>query len=344
MSQLIRANYEMTKEEAVLVNGLMDKAEGDFRFYLLQMREEKGWKALGYASFDDYGKQARGLNGARLYQLAQAAEIQLSLPNSKILEKTPDSQLRPLAPLTDNERRQVWEEATAIAEEENRKLTAKLVQEAVDRLQAEKSQLQATLELTEQRTSDWRLQALDKEKALKELDQKAKVAQTEAATLRRTLALEAEKLAEAKILEVRAALNAEKDKAAKLDASVKSLKREREDAINRGVSNKLREKEQELNDKEAQLVGIEKRIAFLDKELQPLKGAFAIAEKHKPKIAMVDDLLNRIAVAITDAFEFNPEQGADIPEDILRQWERGVSKMSDLQIVLTNAINNGMLQ
>ena len=44
---IIRANYEMTKEEAEMVNGLMDRAESDFRFYLLKMRDEKGWKALG---------------------------------------------------------------------------------------------------------------------------------------------------------------------------------------------------------------------------------------------------------------------------------------------------------
>lgn len=332
MSQLIRANYEMTKEEAVLVNGLMDKAEGDFRFYLLQMREEKGWKALGYSSFDDYGINARGLTGTRLYQLAQAAEIQLSLPNSTIVEKAPESQLRPLAPLTDNERRQVWEEATAIAEEENRKLTAKLVQEAVDRLQAEKSQLQATLELTEQRNADWRLQALDKEKALKELDQKAKVAQTEAATLRRTLALEAEKLAEAKILEVRAALNAEKAKADKLDASVKSLKREREEAINRGVSNKLREQQQEIDAKEGQLVAIEKRIAFLRQELDPMDEEHEAIARHAPRIAKVDHLINSIAVELSDAFD--PDYCQDLPESLLRKWEAGSKKIGQLQDML----------
>ena len=38
---IIRANYEMTREEAELVNGLMDRAESDFRFYLLKMRDEK---------------------------------------------------------------------------------------------------------------------------------------------------------------------------------------------------------------------------------------------------------------------------------------------------------------
>lgn len=339
MSQLIRANYEMTKEEAVLVNGLMDKAEGDFRFYLLQMREEKGWKALGYASFDDYGIKARGLTGTRLYQLAQAAEIQLSLPNSTIVEKAPESQLRPLAPLTDNERRQVWAEATAQAEEENRKLTAKLVQEAVDRLQAEKSQLQATLELTEQRTSDWRLQALDKEKAIKELDQKAKLAQTEAASLRRTIALEAEKLANAKQLELQAELNKAKAEAVKRAAEVKSLKREREEAIQRGVANKLRDQQAEIDAKEGQLVAIEKRIEFLKNDLEPLNSAKKFTAHHKPRIAKVDNLINAIAVEISDAFD--PDLGPDIPPDLLDQWERGARKISQLQDMIHLAINGG---
>ena len=95
-----------------------------------------------------------------------------------------------LASLSEDERRQVWEEATAQAEAEQKKLTAKMVQEAVDRLNAEKAELQSTLALIEQRAEDFRAESIKNGKALKETDQLAKTAQSEAATLRRTLAAE----------------------------------------------------------------------------------------------------------------------------------------------------------
>lgn len=169
---IIRANYEMTREEAEMVNGLMDRAESDFRFYLLKMREERGWMALGFESFEQYGEVKRGLSGRHLYRLAEAAEVALSL---KLTErsKIPETHLRPLASLAEDERRRVWEEATAKAEAEQKKLTAKMVQEAVDRLNAEKAELQSTLALVEQRAEDFRAESIGKGKALKEADQRA---------------------------------------------------------------------------------------------------------------------------------------------------------------------------
>lgn len=69
-----------------------------------------GWRI----GFEEYGEKARGIQKTHLYQIAKAAEVQLSLGDSAIAEKKiPETHLRPLAPLTDDERRQVWEEATA---------------------------------------------------------------------------------------------------------------------------------------------------------------------------------------------------------------------------------------
>jgi hypothetical protein len=52
--------------------------------------------------------------------LASAAEVEKSLISVRNCGQNniPESQLRPLAPLSDEERRKVWEEATARAEEE----------------------------------------------------------------------------------------------------------------------------------------------------------------------------------------------------------------------------------
>lgn len=213
-------------------------------------------------------------------------------------------------------------------------------EDAENRAKAAEAKAKAAEErasLAERRADDFRQQDNAKLRTIREKEQLLETAQKESASLRRTMSLEAEKLAEAKILEVRAALNAAKDKAAKLDASVKSLKREREDAINRGVSNKLREKEQELNDKEAQLVSIEKRIAFLRETLDPLDAEEEATVHHTKFIQTTDHLINSIAVAIGDAF--SPEYRYDLPVPVMRKWEVGLKKLKELQDLLDMYLN-----
>lgn len=88
------------------------------RALLLDMRDRKGWRALlGCASFEEYGKAELQYEKAHLHRLANAAEIARSL-ESPMGDNAPERHLRPLAPLADEERRQVWEEATAKAEAE----------------------------------------------------------------------------------------------------------------------------------------------------------------------------------------------------------------------------------
>ncbi|NVZ11726.1 hypothetical protein HW932_20985 [Allochromatium humboldtianum] len=102
----IRAALELLTEDKAGITTL--------RALLLDMRDRKGWKALGYSSFEEYGKTELGYEKSQIYRLAEAGEIAKSL-DSPIGESAPESHLRPLAPLTDDERRKVWEEATAKA-------------------------------------------------------------------------------------------------------------------------------------------------------------------------------------------------------------------------------------
>ncbi|MBV5273389.1 MAG: hypothetical protein JZU52_07015 [Lamprocystis purpurea] len=322
---IIRANYEMTAEECDLYVKLFQKSESDQRFYLLKIREEKGWKAKGFESFDAFGESVLGVTIGRLNQLARAAEVQLSIGNDTIVSKIPEGQLRPLAPLTDEERRTVWAEATAKAEEDGRKLTARLVQEAVDKLQEEKE--------------SWRQQAIGEKKTRTVAEQKAETAQAEAATLRRTLALEAERLAQAKVMEARAEIRHSKEQADKLKDTIKSLKHEREDAIQRGVTNKLREQQSTLDSREAQLVSLEQRIAFLKSELEPLTEANQAVARHRPRIVEADHLINSIAVLISDAFD--PAHCGAPPEEIRREWEHGAKKIDQLAEMIRLAISGG---
>ena len=52
--------------------------------------EITAWRAKGFASFDDFGKEVLGCDVPRLYQLAKSAEVQLSLPDYTNGIKTPN--------------------------------------------------------------------------------------------------------------------------------------------------------------------------------------------------------------------------------------------------------------
>ena len=99
-----------------------------------RFRNRKGWKALGYESFKEYGEKSLGYEKAYLTRLADAGEISLQLgydPELPIGNPPPESQLRPLKSVPEEERKAIWEEAIRKAEEEGAKLTAKRVEEAV---------------------------------------------------------------------------------------------------------------------------------------------------------------------------------------------------------------------
>lgn len=89
------------------------------------MRDRKGWKALGYESFVEYGEKELGFQKSHIYELTDAAEIGLQIGFSAIAEKQPkESQLRPLKSVPEAERKAIWDEATRKAEEEQAKFTA----------------------------------------------------------------------------------------------------------------------------------------------------------------------------------------------------------------------------
>ena len=91
------------------------------------MRDRKGWKALGYESFKEYGEKELGYQENYIHKLVNAAEISLQIgfdPDCTMVQPK-ERQLRPLAKVPEADRRSIWEEATRKAEEEHAKLTAK---------------------------------------------------------------------------------------------------------------------------------------------------------------------------------------------------------------------------
>ena len=120
-------------EEASETDRLIKRHINTTRYLLLDMRDRKGWKVLGFESFVEYGEKELNFASTHLYRLADSAEIALQIGFSPIGEKQPpESQLRPLKSVPEDERKAIWEEATRKAMEEGEKLTAKRVDEAVE--------------------------------------------------------------------------------------------------------------------------------------------------------------------------------------------------------------------
>lgn len=131
MNELIQ--LEMTLEEARETDRLIKRHINTTRYLLLDMQDRKGWKALGYESFKEYGEKELGYQEAHIYRLVDAAEVSLQIGYSPIGESAPppESQLRPLTQVPEDERKAIWDEAMRKAEEEGAKLTAKRVEDAV---------------------------------------------------------------------------------------------------------------------------------------------------------------------------------------------------------------------
>ena len=323
---IIRANYEMTREEAELIVGLMDRAAADHRFYLLKLRDEKGYKALGYETFEEFGEKRCGLAKSRLYQLAEAAEIQQSLSNSTMVEKIPERHLRPLAPLTDDERRKVWEEATAKATEEGKKLTAKAVQDAVD-------------ELTKSKES-WRTQAIETKRKADEAAQQVIAKQKENKALRDTIAQEAENLAYANTLALKAKMTELAAEKLETENKLKQERKAQKNAIAEGVTQRLKEHQDEITTKELQLSAIERRIATLRAEQEKLELEFGFAERHKGCLTEADRAINNLSLAIMEAFDEDHKNRFDIPATIYNEWSRIANELMNGANLLQQALGN----
>lgn len=155
---------EMTLEEARETDRLIKRHINTTRYLLLDMRDRKGWKALGYKSFVEYGEKELGFQKSHIYELTSAAEIGLQLGFSDKSENQPkERHLYPLKAVPEDERKAIWDEATRKAQEDGEKLTVKRVEEEVARWKetvayhkqiAESTQHELALE--RQRSAEWK--------------------------------------------------------------------------------------------------------------------------------------------------------------------------------------------
>lgn len=270
---------EMTLDEARETDRLIKRHINTTRYLLLDMRDRKGWKALGYESFKDYGEKELGYKETRIYQLVDAAEIGLQLGyDSTIVESIPkESQLRPLKSVPEEVRKAIWEEATAKAEEEHAKLTAQRVESAVKEWQ--------------QRSKDWHHQYID------ERDKRRQVEFELSETFKR-----------AQELEIPADYETAKAEAARLQAELANLKQEQDRLVNAQLKAKLNERARELEEMEQRKTIMEEQVERMKNYLASLEGEARRIEVHQKVIEE-----NRLHLISLAAFLSDEEPIEDDP-------------------------------
>ena len=281
MNDLIQ--LEMTLDEARETDRLIKRHINTTRYLLLDMRDRKGWKALGYESFKDYGEKELGYQEAYVYRLVDAAEISLQLgysPDSPIGESPKETHLRPLKSVPEDERKAIWDEAMRKAEEEGAKLTAKRVEDAVTEWK--------------QRSQDWHRQYLDERNKLRQVEFE----------LSETLKRKPDQPADYETAKARAA---------QLETELANLKREQDKLVNRQVKDKLREYQYEVDE-------MERRKTTLQDKVDRMKDYLASLDREARRLEVHQKVIeeNRLHLISLAAFlsDEDPVQDADT----LKRW------------------------
>jgi hypothetical protein len=120
---------DMTFDEAQAKHNELKSLQSAIRLLLLEMRDRKGWKALGFESWEQYGELEWGYSRQHLNRLATSAQIQAVVePMGSSCDEIPERTLRPLTSVPDDVKIEIWQQVKS----EHEKITAKVVQDAVD--------------------------------------------------------------------------------------------------------------------------------------------------------------------------------------------------------------------
>ncbi len=333
MSELVQ--LEMTLDEARETDRLIKRHINTTRYLLLDMRDRKGWKALGYESFKAYGEKELGYQENYIHKLVNAAEISLQIgfdPDCTMVQPS-ERQLRPLMQVPEEERKAIWDEATRKAEAEHAKLTAQRVEDAVKEWK--------------QRSSDWHSQYIGERDKLRQAEMNL------IAMEKRIDHYTAQPAPEPVMVEkevIPPDYEALKAKAAQLETELATNKAEQDRIIQNAIKAKLQGYQSEVDALEAKKRNLEQQAKDYQDYLASLTGATRQMEAQsrafeKTRQALVDlaselaDFypvshdLNCKAISLAEMHEnaaqslravFNDDDG-NSPAGIMRwfdQWNR----------------------
>lgn len=303
MNQLVTLP-DMNLEEATAKHQELKAIHGVARSMLLEMRDRKGWKALGYLSFEDYGDKEWGYSRQHLNRLATAESTQ------KLLEPIgskdiPEGQLRPLNQVPDDIKKQIWDEVN----EENRVVTAKLIEQAVAKYKADLLGRDDLIEKVRKQRDDWKgasdTQISQLTSKLNTVEEDKQKAVNEAVILERK--------------NMQSALDLNKADAEKLSLDMVALKKLHEKTVDEKVKAKLSQMQIEINQKQYQIDSSEKRINALKLQELEMEQTFGKISRHNKALAEIQNLIELMFIPYGGILE---DQEWDVPNDIISEWHK----------------------
>lgn len=326
---------DMTLEEAQAKHAELKALESVMRSSLLEMRDRKGWKVLGYASFSEYGEQEWGYNKSYISRLVEAQRNQelLKLPigNSDI----PESHLRPLSKVDDADKKALYEEAVERALAEGKKLGAKMMEEVVAEHIAKSSQMQKRINFLE----------LDKEATVKQNDE-----------LRNALAYQVDTQVNEKLAVERATLilensnalqNAQKliddaqDTIERLQQEsadqLERFKKEKDKAIKDGISLEINKRETEIRQLDYQVESLQKQAAELRAARDLLDTENGTIKQHQESLKDINSAIQTIKSAL-----FFADESGSTPVELIQAWNALSLAIAELANQLSLFCNRGV--
>ena len=276
---------DMTLAEAQAKHAELKSIHAIARTMLLEMRDRKGWLALGFESWADYAIKEWGYSENYLNRLANAARIQSVIVPIGTNE-IPESHTRELANLpNDDAMREVYDRVSA----ENEKITAKAIQDAVNEWKAKHDAVQHELLTTRNNQAE-----------IIEAKVSAAIA-TERADL---------------LVESSSAMQTLQKELSDTQDKLAQHKKDSDKAIKDGVARGLYAKELEVERLEYQKERLTKEIEKLREVERELDSDFGLIQHHKRNSKKAKDYLEFFTMEFWDVFD----TGGDIPTECLNEW------------------------
>ena len=304
MNQLVTLP-DMNLEEATAKHQELKAIHGVARSMLLEMRDRKGWKALGYSSFSEYGKQEWGYTHGYISKLTTAASIQLKLNVPIGTSDIPVSQLTPLNQVPDDIKKQIWEQVN----EENKAVTAKLIEQAVNQYKRELSGKDDLLEKVRKQRDDW--------KGASDTQINTLTGQLNNVEADKQKAINAAIIVERQNMQ--SAIEAKKAEAEKIKADMAALKKLHEKTVDEKVNARLSQMQIEINQKQYQIDSSTKRIDALKLQEREMEQTFGKISRHKKALAEIQNLIELMFIPYGGILE---DQEWDVPHDIISDWSK----------------------
>ena len=310
---------DMTLEEAQVKHAELKALESVMRSLLLEMRDRKGWLALGFSSWAEYGEKEWNYSLSQLDRLATAARIESFLPPIGGLQ-IPESHLRPLSKVDDADKSAVWQEAVERARDEGKKLGAKMVEEVVNEYIAKNQALQQQLgnyQTMYSESSRQRDELRDNQQQI--ID--AKVSEERAKLL----------------LENSDAIQQAERKASDLQDQLDRLKKEHEKNVRDGVNFELGKRETEIRQLDYQVESLQKQAAELRNARDLLETENGVIKQHQESIKDINSAIQSIKSAL-----YLADESGNIPVELIQAWDALNLAMAELANQLSLFCNRGV--